>query len=133
MSDVELGFYQVKLQVGHEGMPGAPILHLTLGVNASTGEVAGTAEITQALPPPYGSTVIPQVAGRIFQTDFGDNKLLVHVTGQYLVSVPPPAIGTYLADFSAALAVDKSWDGRGSFAYNRHVIADCAVKNVSEA
>ncbi len=133
MSDVDLGFYEVKLQVGHGGMPGAPILHMTLGVNASTGEVAGTAEITQALPPPYGSMAIPHVAGRIFQTGFGGNELLVHVTGQYPESATPPAIGTYQAEFSAALVVDRFWDGRGSFACNRDIIADCAVKNVSEA
>ena len=132
MSDVDLGFYQVKLRVGHEGLAGAQTLHLTLGVNASTGEVAGTAEITQALPPPYGHTVIPQAAGYIFHTGFGQDELLVHVTGQYPESATPPAIGTSQAEFSVALVVDRSWNGRGSFAYDREVIADCAVKNVSE-
>jgi len=57
--------------------------------------------------------------------------LLVHVTGQYVVSVPPPGIGSYLAHFSAALAVAKDWNGKGSFEYSGHVITDCTVKNVS--
>ena len=127
----QVGFYQVKLQVQHDGFFGAPVLHLDLGVNAATGQVSGSATITQALPPPYGKTVIPYVTGALVHTGFGDDTLLVHFTGQYVVSVPPPAIGSYLAQFSAALAVSKDWNGKGSFTYNTHVISDCSVKNVS--
>ncbi len=126
-----VGYYIVKLDVKHGGFAGAPTLHLDLGVNAVTGQVFGSAQITQALPPPYGTTIIPYVTGAILHTGFGQDTLLVHLTGQYIVSVPPPAIGSYLAHFSVALAVAKDWNGKGSFEYNGHVITDCTVKNVS--
>ncbi|WP_242008114.1 DUF1842 domain-containing protein [Sphingomonas ginsenosidivorax] len=127
-----VGYYIVKLLVQHEGFMGAPVLHLDLGVNAVTGQVMGSAQITQALPPPYGNTVIPTVTGAILHTGFGEDTLLVHLTGDYVVSVPPPAIGSYLAHFSAALAVSKDWNGRGSFSYAHQVITGCTVENVSE-
>jgi len=47
------------------------------------------------------------------------------------VSVPPPAIGSYLAKFSAALAVDKSWDGKGSYVYGNHTVTNATVSNVT--
>ena len=129
-----IGYYLVKVDVkpgNGQPMPGAPILHLTLGVNAPTGQVNGSAEITQALPPPYGSISIPQVTGQVLHTGFGTDTLLVHVTGEYVVSVPPPAIGSYLAKFSAALAVDQGWDGKGTFSYGTHTLTDCAVTKES--
>ncbi len=126
-----VGYYQVKLLVQHPGFLGAPVLHLDLGVNAVTGQVSGSAQITQALPPPHGTTIIPYVTGAILHTGFGHDTLLVDLTGQYMVSFPPPAIGSYIAHFSAALAVAKDWNGKGSFEYANHVITDCTVKNVS--
>ncbi|MGU3390523.1 DUF1842 domain-containing protein [Sphingomonas sp. M1A8_2b] len=126
-----VGYYLVKLQVQHGGFAGAPVLHLDLGVNAVSGQVIGSAQITQALPPPYGTTIIPHVTGAILHTGFGHDTLLVHLTGQYYVSFPPPAIGSYTAHFSVALAVTKDWNGKGSFEYNGNVITDCTVKNVS--
>lgn len=129
-----IGYYIVKLRVAPGDQPifGAPTLELNLGVDAPTGRVNGTAEITQALPPPYGQISIPQVTGQILHTGFGIDTLLVHVTGQYVVSVPPPAIGSYLAQFSAALAVDQSWNGKGTFTYGGHTVTDYVVTNESE-
>jgi hypothetical protein len=128
-----VGYYQVKLQVQHEGFAGAPVLHLDLGVNAGTGQVVGSAQITQALPPPHDTTVIPMVAGSILHTGLGGDTLLVHLTGAYVVPLLPPAIGSYLVQFSTALAVSADWNGKGSFSYANHVITDCTVKTVSES
>lgn len=125
-----IGYYLVKVDVtpgDGTPMPGAPILHLTLGVNAPTGQINGSAEITQALPPPYGQIHITQVTGQILHTGFGTDTLLVHVMGDYVVSLPPPAIGSYPAKFSAALAVDGSWNGKGTFTYGTHTLTDCTV------
>jgi len=127
----KIGLYPVKLLVEQSGMAGAPTLHLNLLVNAPTGQVNGTAEITQALPPPYGSTHIPQVTGHILHTGFGEDTLLVHLTGEYVVSLPPPAIGSYLAKFSTALVVNRAWNGRGSYVYGNHAVTDATVHNVS--
>ncbi len=76
----KIGLYPVKLLV-EQGLVGAPTLHLNLLVNAASGQVNGSAEVTQALPPPYGETHIPQVTGHIHHTGFGEDTLLVHLTG----------------------------------------------------
>ncbi|WP_044330438.1 DUF1842 domain-containing protein [Sphingomonas hengshuiensis] len=127
-----VGYYIVKLLVERAGLLGAPALRLNLGVDAGAGKVTGSGEITQSLPPPYGEITIHQLAGDVLHTGFGQDTRLVHLTGQYLVSVPPPAIGTYLAQFSAALAVDASWNGSGSFQYGTNTVSGCTVTNVSE-
>jgi hypothetical protein len=125
-----IGAYLVKLEVGNVGTPGAPILHFTGVVNASTGVINGTAEITQAVAPPHNEIVIHHVHGQVRHTGLGQDKLLVTLEGQYVVSVPPPAIGSYLARFSAGLAVDKEWNGHGSFTYNEHTVDDVPVKSL---
>ena len=47
------------------------------------------------------------------------------------MSVPPPAIGSYLAHFSAALAVDAEWNGVGTYTYGNHTITHGTVSKVS--
>ena len=122
-----VGLYLVKLNVEKKGLAGAPDLKLTLTVYAPQGTVSGSAEILQAVTPPGGQIHIPEISGVIHDTGFGHNEQLVSLKGQYVVSVPPPAIGSYLAQFSAALVVDKSWKGKGSFTYGGHTIADATV------
>ncbi|MEJ2409162.1 MAG: DUF1842 domain-containing protein [Novosphingobium sp.] len=91
----------------------------------------GQARITQALPPPYGELEFP-VSGTVHHTGFATDTLLVALSGQYAVSVPPPAIGTYLAHFMAAPAVDQSWNGTGSYSYDRHQMSRCKVTNTAK-
>ena len=124
----EVGYYIVDLEVAPEGgaMPGAPNLTLKLGVNATNGEVNGQATLTQAVQ--GGEHEFP-VSGSIHHTGFGEDTLLVSLTGQYAQSVPPPAIGTYLVPFSAALAVDKSWNGTGSYTFGHNRMSRCKVTN----
>ncbi|HEX4695561.1 DUF1842 domain-containing protein [Sphingomonas sp.] len=128
MADTKVGLYLVNLivQQGTTPLAGAPVLHLALAVNAPTGSVNGTARITQALAPPYGDFSFP-VSGNVHHTGFGTDTLLVALKGDYVVSVPPPAIGSFLAHFFAALAVDKGWNGTGSFIYGNHTVAHCTV------
>ncbi|MGY2732667.1 DUF1842 domain-containing protein [Sphingomonas sp. UYP23] len=123
-----IGLYQVKLlvQVGDGHLAGAPKLELALLVNAPTGHITGTAYITQALPPPYGSIEFP-VSGVLHHTGFGHDTQLVALHGDYVVSVPPPAIGSYLAQFFAALAVDGAWNGVGTYRYGTHMITHAKV------
>ena len=129
----ETGYYIVDLEVAPEGgmMPGAPNLTLKLGVNATNGEVNGQATITQAVAPPNGEHQFP-VSGTIHHTGFGEDTLLVALTGQYVQSVPPPAIGSYLVPFSAALAVDKGWSGTGSYSFGHSRMSRCKVSNTSD-
>lgn len=124
----EVGLYPVKLVVTKEGLMGAPTLTLNLLVYAPAGTVSGDAIITQAVTPPGGYTHVPQVTGAIHHTGLGKDTQLVSLSGQYVQSVPPPAIGSFLANFTAALAVDANWNGRGTFTYANHTIADATVK-----
>jgi hypothetical protein len=123
-----VGLYQVPLlvQVGVEPIAGAPTLKLSLVVNAVTGQVNGTAQITQALPPPY-DTIDLSVSGSLHHTGLGEDVRLIALTGTYVVSVPPPAIGSYLAHFNAALAVNAAWNGVGSYTYGNHTVSNAVV------
>ncbi len=124
-----IGMYFVQLRVENEILLGSPTLDLSLSVIEATGVVNGFGDITNAVTPQSPAVHIPQVSGQIFQTGFGETMLLVHLTGEYIASVPPPAIGTYEGPFSAAFAVDRSWNGTGSFAYGRNHVTECKVAN----
>ena len=126
-----IGAYLARGTVGNVGMPGAPIMHYSLVVVPSTGSVSGTVEITQAIAGPGARVVVPNVHGVIRKTGLGAVTQIVALQGQYVVSVPPPAIGSYLANFSAHLAIDDSWNGRGGFTYDNHTVDNVPVKSSS--
>lgn len=128
----EVGYYLVTLEGVPEGgvVPGAPTLTLSLGVNAVTGQINGSATITQAVTPPNGHVEFP-VSGVMHHTGFGEDQLLVSLSGQYVVSVPPPAIGSYLAHFTASLVVDKSWNGTGTYTYGNQTMSHVKITNTS--
>jgi uncharacterized protein DUF1842 len=130
MANKPIGYYRLLLEVAPEQMAGSPALTLDLGVNTVTGQSNGTAEISQALPPPYGSIIVPQVTGWVRETGFGNNHRLLAVKGQFVVSVPPPAIGSYLANFLTALVLDEDGNGRGMFSYGDNTVIDCTVTNL---
>jgi hypothetical protein len=69
-----MDLYYVRELVGNEGMPGAP---------------------------PNGEIDIPNVTGQIRHLGLGQDSMIVSLSGKYLVSFPPPAIGSYLADFNS--------------------------------
>ena len=127
----KIGYYIVNLEVS-TGLIGAPTLHLQLGVNAVTGIVQGTGEITQAVAPPHGSIRIPQISGVIHHTGFGKDTLLVSLRGEYTYSNPPSNV-VYSVPVTAALAVDASWNGTGVFTNGSHVYNDCKVTEVPVA
>jgi len=126
-SDV-IGLYFVKAVVGNVGLPGAPVVNLALSVQAASGHVAGIAEIVQAVP---GGNHRFNVTGQIYQTGLGPNHQLVSLRGQFVYSVPPPAIGSFLADFTAALSVDQQWNGSGGFNYVTTHVENVPVKNIA--
>jgi hypothetical protein len=126
-SDV-LGLYFVPVEVGNAGLPGAPVVKLGLSVQAASGHVAGIAEIIQAVP--GGNHKFP-VTGQIYQTGLGQNQQLVSLQGEFVYTVPPPGIGTFLAKFTAALAVDQQWNGTGGFNYVTTHVENVPVKNLA--
>ncbi len=122
-----VGLYLVKLVVGNVGTPGAPIVSLALTVDAPSGHVSGIAEINQAI---IGGQHRFPVQGNIYHTGLGQDQLLVALHGQFVASVPPPAIGAFLVQFRAGLVVDKSWNGHGGFDYLNTHVDNVPVKNV---
>ena len=123
-----VGLYFVKAVVGNVGNPGAPIANLALTVQAASGHVSGIAEISQAID--KGQHRFP-VSGQIYQTGFGPNHQLVSLSGEFVYSVPPPAIGSFLAKFTAALSVDQAWNGSGGFNYLNTHVENVPVKKIA--
>jgi hypothetical protein len=111
----KVGLYLVNGTAGHAGMPGAPILHFSLLVNAVTGVVTGHARQTQAVDGPRSDISIGVTQGEVWPIGFGQYTKVVVLRGEGVVSVPPPGIGTYGLPFSAVFAVDDQWDGQGGW------------------
>lgn len=134
MSDLLAGAYLAKGTIGNVGTPGAPIATFSLVVVPSQNSVSGTVVITQAVKGADSHIVVP-VTGKIYATGFGSFTQVVSMRGQYVHSVPPPAIGSFLADFDAHLAIDNAWNGKGGFSYYQHQIDNvpvAAIKNLKE-
>jgi hypothetical protein len=124
-----IGMYFVQLQVDNPSLLGSPILELSLSVVEATGVADGWGKIGRAVTPEAPAVNIPQITGRVFQTGFDDDLLLVHLTGEFIASVPE-GIGTYVGPFSAAFAVSRDWKGTGAFAYGRFHSERCDVANL---
>jgi uncharacterized protein DUF1842 len=126
MSDLLAGAYLAKGTIGNVGMPGAPIATFSLVVVPSQHSVSGTVVITQAINGPDNHIVIP-VTGKIYATGFGQFTQVVSLHGQYVQSFPPPAIGSFLADFDAHFAIDNAWNGTGGFSYWKYTVENVPV------
>ena len=118
--------YLTKGTIGNVGLPGAPIAHFSLVVVAATNTVSGVVEITQAID---AKPIQVHVTGNIRYTGYGKVTKIVNLKGQYVVSVPPPAIGSYLQDFTAFMDIDDSWNGVGGFTYGTTDIKDVPVSS----
>lgn len=128
-----IGLYLVKLNVGDEGVPGAPILHIQAAVDAPTGHITGQAEITQAIAPPDGVLHVRNLSGQIWSLGADPAKRVVTLTGDCLYDFPPPQIGQATYPFSAVLLIgEDDWDGRGSFRYGPHRVEDVPVTPVQD-
>ncbi|OMQ09748.1 DUF1842 domain-containing protein [[Flexibacter] sp. ATCC 35103] len=135
MSDLLAGAYLATGKIGNVGTPGAPIATFSLVVVPSQHSVSGTVVVTQAIQGPDSHIVIP-VTGKIYATGLGKVTQVVSLQGQYVHSVPPPAIGSFLATFDAHLAIDNAWNGTGGFSYYQHTIENvpvAATKNLELA
>jgi hypothetical protein len=126
-----IDLYLVKLLVGDEGTPGAPLLHISAAVDAPTGEITGQAEITQTVDPPEGNIRINDLRGQIHYLGFGEPLRAVALTGSFRYLFPPTQPGQGVGQFSAALVVEEDrWNGRGSFTYGDHKVDDVPVRAV---
>lgn len=127
---MSIEMYLLKFELGNVGMPGAPILHVSAGVNAPTGTITGQAEITQAVAPPEGSIRINDLQGRI--NNFPSGRVIT-LRGTYQFSFPPPAIGEGTATFEAVVLLDANeWQGEGWFRYGGHEVENVPFTLVTE-
>lgn len=130
MADLLAGAYLAKGTIGNVGTPGAPVATFSLVVVPSQHTVSGTVVITQAVNGP-DSHIVVQVKGRIYSTGLGNYTQVVSLQGQYVQSFLPPAIGSFLADFNAHLAIDNAWNGKGGFSYYGHQVENVPVAAIN--
>jgi len=124
----KLGLYLVNAVAGNQGTAGAPLLHLSLLVNSATGAITGHAMQTQAVQPPGDKIVVGNVTGSLRSTGFGQYTQVVSLTGSAVISFPPPAIGSYLAPFTAHFATDQHWNGVGGWTLGATNVNDVPIK-----
>ncbi|MBI5422538.1 MAG: DUF1842 domain-containing protein [Opitutae bacterium] len=93
-------------------LPGGAILRFWLVQGPNTSVVSGHAETSQAIAPPNGHVVYPHVSGHVYTTGFGPAKLLINFSGETVISLPPPAIGSWLSRLAANCVVDRK-TGKG--------------------
>jgi hypothetical protein len=125
----KVGLYLVNGTAGKVGTPGASILHFSLLVNAVTGSVTGHARQTQAVQGPASDIPIVITHGHIQATGFGKYTKIVALYGNGMISLPPPAIGTFLVPFAASFAIDDKWDGEGGWTLGGHSVQNVPVKH----
>lgn len=125
-----VGFYFVKVIVGNQGVPGAPLLHFAGVVDESTSAVTGHAQINQAVPAPDNEIHISPVTGHVRHLGYGHDKRIVTLSGTYTVPLgPPPLIGERLEHFHAVLDLQPKgdWEGEGSFNYGNNKVDNVPV------
>ena len=95
----------------------------------------GSGSIQQAVAPPNGDLTIPQVHGQIRHTGFGQDTLLVALSGRYAQPFGELMPGHVECMLNAALAVDASWNGHGMFHYGpggHNFVRQAQVTNTSD-
>jgi hypothetical protein len=108
--------YLVKLDFRPKpGITGAGSMTLELTVDPMSGSMHGQAKGTILEGTQHAPRFTAIASGHMHSTGLGHVTKTGAVSGQAMVSAPPPAIGTYLAPFSASFAVDNDWNGTGKF------------------
>jgi hypothetical protein len=115
MTDASL--YRAPITIRCDVEAGGATLELDLLVDAAKGQVYGGGRITQAVTPPGGDLPIQNITGRIRHTGLGQDQLLVSLQAEYGIPGPPPTIAISQGKMTAALAVDRQWNGDGMFTY----------------
>lgn len=110
--------------IGDVKRVGSPIAHFKLMVDEKSSKVVGVVQITQAT---VSQPIVVDITGVIRYAGLGSITKIVALEGQYTQSVPPPAIGTWLENFSAHMGIDNAWNGRGGFTFGHHVVEDVPV------
>ncbi|MGR0481162.1 MAG: DUF1842 domain-containing protein [Candidatus Electronema sp. V4] len=108
--------YLVKLDYRPKaGIVGAGSMTLQVSVEPVSSSINGQANGTILEGTQHAPRFTAIASGHMHSTGLGHVTKVGAVSGQAMVSVAPPAIGTYLAPFSASFAVDNDWNGTGKF------------------
>ena len=128
----QVGLYLVNIDIACEGIVGGPVASLNLMVNAPEGLVYGSGTLGHAgTAPGSEGYAISNITGNIHHTGFGTDKLLVQLRGNYSIPFGPTMPGQTEATFTAALALDASWEGKGMFTYGPNGHDTCPRARVS--
>ena len=129
MADKKEALFLVTLEFSTENFGGASMT-LQLAVDPAHQTLNGRADgtVDEGTETPMNFTA--EASGTYKYTGLGNVTIVGEVAGQGALSATPPAIGTYLAPFSANFAVDSDWNGTGSFMIGQHSYESCAVKSV---
>ena len=118
--------FLVKLEY-KSGVVGGASMMLQLTADSASGSLNGPANgtIQEGTPQPREFTA--SASGHTYSTGLGSVTKVGAVSGQAVVS-RAPAIGSYLAPFSASFSVDKQWNGTGKFSLGNDTY-ECKVTN----
>jgi hypothetical protein len=125
-----VGLSQLRLQIG-TGLPGAPGFNFH-GTLFDGYMIAGDVKIAQVTAPPFPDYKV-RVHGRRTNLVFGGaTDYLASLQGQYVVSVPPPAIGSFLATLEIVMKLDgpNSWTGVADITYAGGHLENVPVKSI---
>jgi hypothetical protein len=125
-----VGLSHLRLHIG-TGAPGAPTFNFN-GTMFGEISITGEVEITQATAPPFPDYKV-RVHGRRTNLVFGGaTDYIASLQGQYVVSFPPPAIGSYLATLEILMKLDgpTSWNGVADITYSGGHLANVPVKAI---
>jgi hypothetical protein len=108
------------------GAPGAPRMTYCLLIAASTNNVTGHVVVTQAVQG-SNSDIPVMVTGKL-RYSLPPLGTVITLEGTYVYTLPPPAIGSFREEFTAALFLSEKGDGQGNFTYGGHDVGNVPVK-----
>jgi hypothetical protein len=102
---------------------------LLLAVNSVSDKLFGWAEGTIRQGTQHPPEFSADVAGSLHSTGLEPYTMVGGVEGPATVSFEPPMIGCYLTAFKATFAVDRNWNGHGTFSVGTNTYK-CDVSSV---
>lgn len=114
MAQAQVELFIVKLDYT-SGVVGGGSMLMQLGVDPVRGTLNGRADGSIQEGTQHAPTFVASATGHVHSTGLGNVTKVGAVSGEAVVSFPPPAIGSYRAPFSASFAVDNQWVGTGKF------------------
>jgi hypothetical protein len=132
-----LGLYRLCLEAEQSDLNGAPTVRLSLLVDAVRGTVTGQGLLTPAeyvfKDPPVEPVAIDKITGTIHKTPSGPVGVtqVLSLRGESVVTLPPPAIGSFLVPFTATFAMDDHSVGHGGWSGAFGKVEDATIHSIA--